>query len=93
MQQQGCVIWLTGLSGAGKSTVGCALEQELFRRGGFPVLLDGDNVRSALRSLMSNRAILYSAAYHAVARWRSVSIWSTLVDNWVIQRRLPFTYH
>ena len=52
LQQQGCVVWFTGLSGAGKSTVACALEQELFRRGAMTVLLDGDNVRCACADLV-----------------------------------------
>ena len=46
--QQPCILWLTGLSGAGKSTVANALEQELFRRGHHSYLLDGDNVRHGL---------------------------------------------
>ncbi|KYP81603.1 adenylyl-sulfate kinase [Ferroacidibacillus organovorans] len=41
-------IWLTGLSGAGKSTIATALETELFRRGIHTYLLDGDNVRLGL---------------------------------------------
>ncbi|WP_374656096.1 adenylyl-sulfate kinase [Dongia sp.] len=44
----GGVLWLTGLSGAGKSTVAMALEQELFRRGFHVFVLDGDNVRRGL---------------------------------------------
>jgi bifunctional enzyme CysN/CysC len=46
--QQQCVIWLTGLSGAGKSTVANLLESELHRRGLHTYLLDGDNVRHGL---------------------------------------------
>ncbi|WP_374382915.1 adenylyl-sulfate kinase [Dongia sp.] len=44
----GGVLWLTGLSGAGKSTIAMALEQELFRRGFHVFVLDGDNVRRGL---------------------------------------------
>ena len=44
--QRSCVIWFTGLSGAGKSTVACALEHALHQRGVLTALLDGDNVRS-----------------------------------------------
>ncbi|MDY0872526.1 adenylyl-sulfate kinase [Dongia rigui] len=44
----GGVLWLTGLSGAGKSTIAMALEQELFRRGFQVFVLDGDNVRRGL---------------------------------------------
>ncbi len=42
------VIWLTGLSGSGKSTIAAAVERELFEAGHFVVLLDGDNVRTGL---------------------------------------------
>lgn len=47
-KQQPCVIWFTGLSGAGKSTIANALEGELFRQGYHSYLLDGDNVRFGL---------------------------------------------
>jgi bifunctional enzyme CysN/CysC len=46
----GGVLWLTGLSGAGKSTIAMAVEQELFRRGYQAYVLDGDNVRRGLNS-------------------------------------------
>ena len=46
----GCVLWLTGLSGAGKSTIAVELERELFNRGRLVYLLDGDNVRHGLCS-------------------------------------------
>src|SRR6185436_5059504 len=48
--QKPCVIWFTGLSGAGKSTVANALEQALVQRGHHSYLLDGDNVRHGLNS-------------------------------------------
>lgn len=44
----GCVIWLTGLSGAGKSTVATELERELFALGKHVYVLDGDNIRHGL---------------------------------------------
>ena len=47
-QQKPCVLWFTGLSGAGKSTVADLLEQMLHRLGRHTVLLDGDNVRHGL---------------------------------------------
>jgi bifunctional enzyme CysN/CysC len=46
----GCVIWLTGLSGSGKSTVSTELERELFNLGKHVYVLDGDNVRHGLCS-------------------------------------------
>jgi len=48
--QRGCVIWFTGLSASGKSTVACALEHMLCERGHFTQLLDGDNIRMGLNS-------------------------------------------
>ncbi|HJS93472.1 MAG TPA: adenylyl-sulfate kinase, partial [Solirubrobacteraceae bacterium] len=46
--QTPCVLWLTGLSGAGKSTIANLVETELHRRGNHTYLLDGDNVRRGL---------------------------------------------
>jgi bifunctional enzyme CysN/CysC len=47
---RGAVIWLTGLSGAGKSTIAQALERELFQRAMHTYVLDGDNIRHGLNS-------------------------------------------
>lgn len=47
---RGAVVWLTGLSGAGKSTIARALEAELFRRAVHTYVLDGDNIRHGLNS-------------------------------------------
>jgi len=44
----GCVVWLTGLSGSGKSTIGRRVEQLLLERGAHAYMLDGDNVRHGL---------------------------------------------
>jgi len=46
----GCVVWLTGLSGAGKSTIATELERELFNLGKYAYVLDGDNIRHGLCS-------------------------------------------
>jgi adenylylsulfate kinase len=46
--QRGVTIWLTGLSGSGKSTVAVAVEAELVKRGKLAYVLDGDNVRHGL---------------------------------------------
>jgi len=46
--QQGCTIWLTGLSGSGKSTVAVAVERLLSDRGRLVYILDGDNIRHGL---------------------------------------------
>jgi bifunctional enzyme CysN/CysC len=47
-KHRGGVIWLTGLSGAGKSTIAAELERELFLMGIHTYILDGDNVRHGL---------------------------------------------
>ncbi len=47
---RGAVIWLTGLSGAGKSTIAQSLERDLFHRGMHTYVLDGDNIRHGLNS-------------------------------------------
>ncbi len=46
--QRPCILWFTGLSGAGKSTIANAVEQSLFLRGHHSYLLDGDNIRHGL---------------------------------------------
>ncbi|OBH87610.1 adenylyl-sulfate kinase [Mycobacterium sp. E2989] len=47
---RGCVLWFTGLSGSGKSTVANTVEQKLYERGVRSYLLDGDNVRYGLNA-------------------------------------------
>jgi bifunctional enzyme CysN/CysC len=46
--QKPCVLWFTGLSGAGKSTIADLVEQSLARDGRHTIILDGDNVRHGL---------------------------------------------
>jgi adenylylsulfate kinase len=46
--QRGVTIWLTGLSGSGKSTIAIAAERELTNRGRLAFVLDGDNIRHGL---------------------------------------------
>ncbi|MGQ0430518.1 MAG: adenylyl-sulfate kinase, partial [Gammaproteobacteria bacterium] len=46
--QRPCILWFTGLSGAGKSTIANAVEQALYLRGHHSYLLDGDNIRRGL---------------------------------------------
>ena len=48
--QKGSVIWLTGLSGSGKSTIGRIIEKKLIDKGIMAYLLDGDNIRHGLCS-------------------------------------------
>jgi len=46
--QKGCLIWFTGLSGSGKSTIAFTVEHELVREGRLAYVLDGDNIRHGL---------------------------------------------
>ncbi len=46
--QKPCILWFTGLSGSGKSTIANMLEKKLHNRGNHTYLLDGDNVRHGL---------------------------------------------
>jgi adenylylsulfate kinase len=48
--QKGIVLWFTGLSGSGKSTIAQHLEDELYKRGYFTQVLDGDNVRTGINN-------------------------------------------
>ena len=48
--QKGVMIWFTGLSGSGKSTIAIALERELHSRGTLCRILDGDNIRSGINN-------------------------------------------
>lgn len=48
--QRGRMVWFTGLSGSGKSTIAIALERELQRRGLLCRLLDGDNIRTGINN-------------------------------------------
>lgn len=48
--QRGIMIWFTGLSGSGKSTVAIALERELHKRGILCRILDGDNIRTGINN-------------------------------------------
>ncbi|HQL71471.1 MAG TPA: adenylyl-sulfate kinase [Bacteroidales bacterium] len=50
LKQKSVVIWFTGLSGAGKTTLAVALEKELFQRGFLTQVLDGDNIRSGINN-------------------------------------------
>ena len=50
LHQRGIMIWMTGLSGSGKSTVAIGVERELHRRGILCRILDGDNIRAGINS-------------------------------------------
>ena len=50
LNQNSKVLWFTGLSGSGKSTIAEHLEKKLFSEGFFVQLLDGDNIRSGINN-------------------------------------------
>jgi adenylylsulfate kinase len=66
--QRGATIWLTGLSGSGKSTIAVAAEKALTERGRLAYVLDGDNVRHGL-----NKNLGFSPE-ESVAEQRSTNI-------------------
>jgi adenylylsulfate kinase len=47
-KQKGCVVWFTGLSGSGKSTISAIIQRKLFESGHLAYVLDGDNIRHGL---------------------------------------------
>ncbi|MCF8234143.1 MAG: adenylyl-sulfate kinase [Bacteroidales bacterium] len=50
LNQRACVIWMTGLSGSGKTTIARNIELELNRRGHLTQVLDGDNIRTGINN-------------------------------------------
>ncbi len=53
LNQRSKVVWLTGLSGSGKSTIAQELERKLMEHGYFAVVLDGDNIRTGINNNLS----------------------------------------
>ncbi len=53
LNQKSKVLWFTGLSGSGKSTIAEALEKKLFSQGIFTQVLDGDNIRTGICNNLS----------------------------------------
>lgn len=53
LKQTAKVLWFTGLSGSGKSTIAEALEKKLFAEGFFVQVLDGDNIRTGISNNLS----------------------------------------
>jgi adenylylsulfate kinase len=62
---RGCVVWFTGLSGCGKSTVANAVNQKLHERGIRTYVLDGDNVRHGLNATPAMLAERYGEKFAA----------------------------
>ena len=53
LNQKGKVVWLTGLSGSGKTTIALQLEKELYKLGFLVQILDGDNIRAGINNNLS----------------------------------------
>jgi len=79
LKQKAIVIWLTGLSGAGKTTIAINLEKELYLKGYLTQILDGDNIRGGINSDLD-----FSAAgrYENIRRIAEIS--KLLIDSGVI---------
>jgi adenylylsulfate kinase len=73
------VLWFTGLSGSGKSTVASEVEHKLFQKGLSTVLLDGDNVRHGL-----NQDLMFSEKDRKENIRRLGEVAKLFVDNGVI---------
>ena len=77
--QKGLMVWFTGLSGSGESTLAVALERELHRRGLLCRILDGDNIRSGI-----NNNLGFSAADREENIRRIAEVGKLFVDTGVI---------
>lgn len=77
--QRGIMLWLTGLSGSGKSTIAIALERELHQRGLLCRILDGDNIRSGI-----NNNLGFSAEGRVENIRRIAEIGKLFVDTGII---------
>lgn len=79
LKQRSVMIWFTGLSGSGKSTVAIALERELHRRGLLCRILDGDNIRSGI-----NNNLGFSAADRVENIRRIAEVSRLFIDSGII---------
>ncbi|WP_251967707.1 adenylyl-sulfate kinase [Parabacteroides sp. AD58] len=79
LHQKGLMVWFTGLSGSGKSTIAIALERELHKRGLLCRILDGDNIRSGI-----NNNLGFSAADRVENIRRIAEVGRLFVDTGII---------
>lgn len=79
LRQRGVMIWFTGLSGSGKSTVALGVERELHRLGILCRILDGDNIRSGI-----NRNLGFSAEDRAENIRRIAEVGKLFVDTGIV---------
>ncbi|CAJ4603930.1 MULTISPECIES: adenylyl-sulfate kinase [Burkholderia] len=78
-RQKACAIWLTGLSGAGKSTIATLADQVLFSRGNHTYILDGDEIRSALNKDLGFDALARSENIRRVSELARLMVDSGLI--------------
>lgn len=74
--QRGFVLWFTGLSGSGKSTIANAVEQQLFDSGYKTYTLDGDNIRQGI-----NKGLTFTAEDRAENLRRIAEVAKLFVDS------------
>ena len=67
LSQHGVVVWMTGFSGSGKSTIAIGLEQLLHQAGHYSVVLDGDNIRTGINGNLGFSDADRTAAIHGLA--------------------------
>ena len=79
LHQHGLMVWFTGLSGSGKSTVAIALERELHHRGILCRILDGDNIRCGI-----NNNLGFSAADRVENIRRIAEVSKLFVDTGIV---------
>lgn len=74
--QRGFVLWFTGLSGSGKSTIANAVEQQLYKSGYKTYTLDGDNIRQGI-----NKGLTFTAEDRAENLRRIAEVAKLFVDS------------
>ena len=79
LNQQPFLLWFTGLSGSGKSTIATNLELQLFEKGYLTYLLDGDNVRSGI-----NKGLGFSEADRKENIRRMAEVSKLMLDTGVV---------
>jgi len=79
LNQKGVIVWMTGLSASGKSTIACILEQMLLNNGKSAYRLDGDNIRMGL-----NKGLGFSAEDRAENIRRIGEVAKLFADSGVI---------
>lgn len=79
LKQKGALVWTTGLSGSGKSTIAYTLEHALVQRGHMAYVLDGDNIRHGL-----NKNLGFSAEDRAENIRRISEVGKLFADSGII---------